>query len=123
MDRKGVTAFLRGKVRRLGVPFIFFNHVLGPVWLSFIQAPSLDTAPAFQDYLVPSGGPTWYAGWLLTFCLGYASFTNTEGNTADYNVPCPPVPVFLGVALFNGLWRGYFHLSSPEDIANMTHGT
>lgn len=55
-DKKGVTDFLRGKVKRLGVPFIFFNHVLGPVWLSFIQAPSLDVIPAFQDYLVPLGG-------------------------------------------------------------------
>ena len=57
-------------------------------------------------------GPTWYAGWLLTFCVGYATFTNTEEKSSNYVLACPPLPVFLGIALVNGLYRGYFHLSA-----------
>jgi glucans biosynthesis protein C len=67
VDKKGIRAFLGDRVKRLGLPFVFFNHVLGPIWLSFIQAPSLGVTPAFQDYLIPLGGPTWYVSDLFFF--------------------------------------------------------
>jgi len=104
-DKRGIAGFLGAKVKRYGLPYVVFNHVLGPAWLALIQAPSLKTVPASQDYYVPLGGPTWYIAWLLLFCLGYATLATDRED--DYRMPCPPIPVFLAAATVNGLYRGY----------------
>jgi glucan biosynthesis protein C len=103
-DRKGLGAFLKDRLLRLGIPLVAFLFVFNPIALiGYYQMPtSLSgiTSPlSWQKYPRMIGmGPLWFVAMLLIFDLGYAAW-----RTATRKRPGQPVgspPGFLAIAVF-----------------------
>ena len=76
-DRKGPWAFLKDKLKRLGIPLLFYWAVLKPLLVIVIRAceglPLLPPDVSFLSFWADttSVGPMWFVEALLIFCLGY----------------------------------------------------
>jgi hypothetical protein len=62
-DKSTPRAFLRSKFHRLGLPFLAFLFIFGPL-LNLLAA--YTTGNRFSYF--PSPGPPWFLAWLLFFC-------------------------------------------------------
>jgi glucan biosynthesis protein C len=81
-ERKGVRAFTKDRLIRLGIPLVVFSFVLSPltfyIGVPHIQASLLANAGItlplpWQDYfLFINPGPLWFVGMLLAFDFSYA---------------------------------------------------
>eukprot|EP01084_Bolivina_argentea_P300630 518442_1 len=70
--KKGRQRFLYDKFYRLGIPFLFYFFVLGPIHnllinKVFIKNGNTKSASWYQ----PDPGPCWFLGWLLLFNVCY----------------------------------------------------
>ena len=69
-DKKGPKAFLRDKIKRLGIPFLLYLLVIGPLMQCFI---ALVVAKDGGYEYKPDPGPSWFLAWLLLlnscYCL------------------------------------------------------
>ena len=63
LDKKGPRAFLADKLRRLGVPFLFFFFVVGPLQTAFLDGVVRGTPLRYE----PNAGQCWFLAWLLIF--------------------------------------------------------
>jgi glucan biosynthesis protein C len=78
-DRKGASAFLKGRMLRLGVPLLFYIVIIDPV-ISFVLALSGGFTGSFIDFLVVytrnyeglRSGPLWFLEALMIFAFVYA---------------------------------------------------
>ncbi len=86
-DRKGAVLFLTDRLKRLGIPLLFFACVINPL-LSFVVALSRGFQGTFWQYLTQhtdtaiSVGPLWFVETLLLFALGYALFRAATRSTS-----------------------------------------
>ena len=101
-DRKGRQSFLADKFIRLGIPFMVFSYVLGPVLGSMVQL--FEKREVVRYNPTPYPGPLWFAGWLLVFNGVYAltdhslPFRMRMPSPAKWLACCLPIQV-LQVAL------------------------
>lgn len=79
LDRKGVAAYTRDRMLRLGVPYLVYVLIVQPT-VTYLLGHPLGDAPGsyWEEYLAEEGshrldsGPLWFVGTLLIFSLGYA---------------------------------------------------
>lgn len=75
----GIWGFLRDKCLRLGVPFLFFAFIFGPLLVCVVQLliiphlrpPSTAATGSEYSYAV-NPGPPWFLAWLLVLNFAYA---------------------------------------------------
>lgn len=86
VQRKGVPAYTRDRLLRLGVPYLGYVLVVQPAVTYLLGHPLGDAPGSFwQEYLAEDGshrldsGPLWFVGTLLIFSLGYAVWVALRG--------------------------------------------
>jgi glucan biosynthesis protein C len=105
-DRKGLGSFLKGRLLRLGIPFILFIFVLSPIssigyWLMPAEMTGITTPLTWQAYPHLIGlGPLWFAAMLLVFDFGYAAWRMLTGNRTSSSTNKSSPPSYLGVGIF-----------------------
>ncbi|RZT86604.1 fucose 4-O-acetylase-like acetyltransferase [Pseudonocardia sediminis] len=119
VDRHGVAGFVRGRLLRLGVPFLVFLVVLAPVFRYPGYAASPSAAEmSFPAYLVafPDPGPLWFVAVLLVFSLVYATVRALRGrrDVADRPGRTPGVLVVLGLGLALGVVTWVWRIGTPD---------
>eukprot|EP01084_Bolivina_argentea_P300324 517831_1 len=96
-DRKGVKLFLRDKFKRLGIPFIIYQLILGPFVGFLINGVFIK----HNSYSYGAdAGPCWFLLWLLIF--------NTCYVLIDHNLPFLKVkfPSILSIVVLYGACFG-----------------
>ncbi|WP_308636906.1 acyltransferase [Paenibacillus silvisoli] len=78
-DRKGAGRFLKDRLIRLGVPFVGYTFIIGPLTYWFAHLRGMQSAADFYRTEVWSFkqifvGPTWFLEALLLFSILYAVF-------------------------------------------------
>lgn len=128
--RKGVLGFLKDRLTRLGLPFLPFLLVLGPLAQMSAQY-AITGAVGYAVY----SGPLWFVVWLGVFHFGYATVAEAGGVERYLELPLPSVGAFAlaggGLGLLQGLQLLFFpgfplmpisFGSLPFDIAFYTGG-
>jgi glucan biosynthesis protein C len=99
-DRKGAASFIKARLLRLGVPFLFFYFILGPLaTVGYFEMPASVTGItdpitwAAYPYLLGMG-PMWFVGMLLIFSFGYAAWRRLKPGqvstpTGEASLPGP----------------------------------
>ena len=106
VDRKGAAAFLRGRLVRLGIPFLVGIVLLEPLSrLGFFLMPAsltgITTPPTWSSYPGLLGlGPLWFVAMLLAFSVGYAGWRMLAGRYPLLSANRCARPGPLGVAAF-----------------------
>lgn len=95
--RKGVLNFMRDKFKRLGIPYLAFTLVLGPLLIFFIAKVCVGSGYTYG----PVPGPTWFIFWLLIFNSVYA--TIRAEDTPSEPAALPSFPRALAAAAGLGL--------------------
>ena len=80
-DRKGRRAFLRDKAKRLGLPFLAYLFVFGPLLDLFISEAM--TSAEHTYHYAPDPGPPWFLAWLCLFNFCYACLLYTSPSPRD----------------------------------------
>jgi hypothetical protein len=78
LQRKGSRRFVRDRLIRLGVPFLFFVAVLWPALLYALYRPLGHVTGSFWAETrlnIPDTGPAWFIGVLLVLSLLYAAWS------------------------------------------------
>jgi len=110
-DKKGAYVFLVERAKRLGIPFVLYVFLLGPIcrrvyWQIFYKGSA--TIPwntiFFED------GPVWFLGQLIV--LGTA-YTFLCGSGWSPKISCPSLLGFLGIATVVGLLAALPTLAFP----------
>ncbi|MAT98148.1 MAG: acyltransferase [Anaerolineaceae bacterium] len=106
-DRKGMGAFLKDRLLRLGIPLLVFYFILSPIsFIGFwLMPPALTgiTEPLtwqifWQAYPDLIGlGPLWFVAMLLIFSVGYAIWRAVLGKRT---VTPSAMPGYLAVGIF-----------------------
>lgn len=106
VDRKGVGAFLKDRLVRLGIPLVVFYFVLNPLsWLGLWLMPraltGITAPPSWGAYARFIGlGPLWFVAMLLVFSFGYAVWRMLAGDRDAASETRPSRPSYLGIGLF-----------------------
>lgn len=114
-DRKGVRAFVSGRLLRLGVPILaglFLLEPLARIGFYLMPAQLTGIASPFSVAAYPKMiglGPLWFIFLLLVFSLGYAGWRLLRGAAAAKH-PKPPSLLAIcgfavGLALAHFVWR------------------
>jgi fucose 4-O-acetylase-like acetyltransferase len=121
LSRKGPRAFIRERLRRLGVPTLVYMVVLNPL-INLVINPAGNDIPsparAYLRYLGGLGflggsGPMWFAAALLIFSLALAAFRAMRPGAAAGTSP----PGAAAVALCaTGLAAGTFLVRTVQPI-------
>jgi glucan biosynthesis protein C len=102
-DRKGLGAFLRGRLLRFGIPLVAFIFVLNPIAsIGFYQMPTgltgITSPLSWQKYPKMIGiGPLWFVAMLLAFDFGYAAWRTLTGKRPGQLISSPPGYLAMGV--------------------------
>ncbi len=86
LQRKGSRRFIRDRLLRLGVPFLFFVAVLWPVLLYALYRPLDHVTGSFWTETrlnIPDTGPAWFIGVLLVLSLLYAAWSALRPRRAS----------------------------------------
>lgn len=97
LDKKGPTAFLADRLRRLGLPFLAFYLVVGPLQTLYVDAFVRRVPLSYY----PNAGQCWFVFWLLVF---NAALLATSGPKVAWQLPSLPLLCALGAGL--GLLQG-----------------
>ena len=95
-DRKGPGAFVKDKLKRLGIPLLFYWAVLNPLQAVVIRAcEGLPLIPPEVPFLTfwratLGVGPMWFVEALLIFSLVYALSRLTTARRGAQTAPPPP---------------------------------
>jgi glucan biosynthesis protein C len=105
-DRKGRTAFLRDKARRLWIPAIVTSFTIVPASL-MIGMVSMGASPIY----VPFPGHCWFLFWLLALNYAYCTIRKGDSDTATTAAPrlgelLSPFPTSFRRYLYGGLVCG-----------------
>ncbi|MGE5829171.1 MAG: acyltransferase family protein [Micromonosporaceae bacterium] len=85
LHRKGIPAYVRARLLRLGLPFVLYVLVIQPALMYGLEHP-LGAAPGtyWREFLGAENqldtGPLWFVGVLLIFSLGYAGWVGLQGD-------------------------------------------
>lgn len=81
LDRKGIAAYTRDRLLRLGVPYVVYVLTIQPTVTYLLEHPLGDAPGSYwAEYLAEEGshrldsGPLWFVGTLLVFSWGYAGW-------------------------------------------------
>lgn len=114
LERHGTRRYLTDRLKRLGLPLLFFGWILGPVTIAIAQTAR---GHAFTETLVQlvragtfENGPLWFAQALLIFACGAVlclrtcarSFRGRRGPVARPREPWPSNAYLLAAALVTG---------------------
>ena len=74
LKKKGNNTYLIGRLKRLGIPFLFGAVIIAPLafYPSFMKGASIDSSPYLSTFFTSDGwpvGPPWFLWVLLTFDL------------------------------------------------------
>jgi glucan biosynthesis protein C len=92
LQRKGVRAYVRDRLLRLGVPFVVYVLLVQPAVMYLLEHP-LGLAPRsyWYEFLGEERqldtGPMWFVGVLLIFSLGYAGWAAAYRRDPDRHPP------------------------------------
>jgi len=89
LDRKGRVEFLLDKYKRLGLPFVCYLLVGGPI-VTFLT--SVASGRVDKWSYAPNPGPPWFVAWLLVFCTAHALI----GGPPMAATPRPPLLRLVG---------------------------
>ena len=92
LDKKGPAAFLADRLRRLGLPFLAFFFVVGPLQTLYVDYFVRQVPLSYN----PNAGQCWFVGWLLVF---NAALLATTGPAVAWPLPSLPLLCALGAAL------------------------
>jgi hypothetical protein len=125
-DRKGTREFMKDKVKRLGLPFLFYCLVAGPGLNAFTASqrvgPGGTPESAAWKYL-PDPGPTWFLAWLIIFNSAYCMIGG-DSDSAEGKYPPPTIARMLGCGAGIGLLQGGLMIPLPNFIMMpMTFGS
>jgi glucan biosynthesis protein C len=109
VDRKGLLAFGKDRLVRLGIPLVLFIYFLSkvPIYISE-SARGLLNMPFFQFagkyfWRAIDAGPTWFLAVLLVFAAGYALYCLAAARfavlTPGRRLPVPGKTALLGFGL------------------------
>jgi glucan biosynthesis protein C len=102
-DRKGLRAFLKDRLLRLGIPLVAFIFLLNPIALiGYYQMPTsltrITSPLSWQRYPKMIGmGPLWFIAMLLIFDFGYAACRAATRKRSGQLVSSPPGYFTIGV--------------------------
>jgi glucans biosynthesis protein C len=110
VDRKGLLAFGKDRLVRLGIPLVVFIFFLSkiPIYLGEVGSGPIGSLPFFQFardffWVAIDAGPTWFLSVLLVFAAGYALWrlasARLAGLASDRWLPVPGKLVLLGFGL------------------------
>ena len=116
LARKGPRPFLADKFKRLGIPFLAYLLVFGPL-LALLVDVAVDRAAAYQF----TAAQTWFLLWLLIFNVVYVLLVaRPAGGTAGHLVcPLPSVGALCAVGFAVGLVQGAQLVLVPASIVFM----
>jgi hypothetical protein len=102
LDRKGLEVFLADRIKRFGLPVLFYYFIIGPgiVTLIFKVIFRVDFCWGGQGAWMIDG-PTWFILWLLTFNVFYA-FSHSH---LSLNIGPPKMIALVMLALGLGALR------------------
>jgi glucan biosynthesis protein C len=121
-DRKGAVTFLSDRLRRLGIPLLFWGLlVTGPLLYFSPDAPR--SLWQFLSYLYPNKVPflfahLWFVAHLLVYAVGYAvwcQLTRHARFTSLANMPLPTHRRLLTYTLLLGLATAFVRIWYPID--------
>lgn len=98
LARKGRTAFLADRFKRIGVPLMIYSLVAGPA-LGLIGA-AFAGAPLV--YTGPNPNVAWYLAWLLMFTTAYTAIPIDGEGAPGEPVPRPSLAVLAGAGAVLG---------------------
>lgn len=109
-ERKGLAAFLQGRLLRLGLPMLFFVIFLSPP-IEYVDPGWADWNKGFWAFLPevwwpPAPGPTWFLGVLLVFSAAYALIRTLRPRP----ITSPEKPQLRTLSLSVGLMAGSSYL-------------
>ena len=93
LQRKGVRAFARDRLIRLGLPFAVFTFVLWPALLYALYRPLGNAGGSYWAEFIGSAdeamdtGYLWFVGDLLIFSLVYAAWVAMRGSVSRRQAP------------------------------------
>ena len=108
VERKGVLPFLKDRFTRLGMPFLPFVLLAGPLALLPVQ---YITSGAMTYSLYT--GPLWFVLWLGIFHYGYATVAEAGGLGRFLQLPLPSPFILLLAGLGLGTLQGLQLLFFP----------
>jgi glucan biosynthesis protein C len=92
LDKKGPAAFLADRLRRLGLPFLAFFLIVGPLQTLYVDYFVRQVPLSYN----PNAGQCWFVGWLLVF---NAALLATSGPAVAWALPSLPLLCALGAGL------------------------
>lgn len=111
-DKKGAYVFLTERAKRLGIPFVVYVFLLGPLarrmdLLIYYQGSSeLPFSNIFEE------GPAWFLNQLIVLGIAY-SFLCGKGWSPK--IACPSLLGLIGIATVVGLLAGLLSIVFPGD--------
>ena len=118
VDRHGVGGFVRGRLLRLGVPYVLFALVLSPVFRypGWVDGGGQATGTDFPTYLVRyfDSGPLWFVLVLLVFSLAYAAVRAFGTGVGERRTGLTPgLGVVLGLGAGLGVVSWVWMVGTP----------
>lgn len=105
-ERKGQAAFLKGRLRRLGIPLLLFFFVLGPIsstafWQMPPELTGITEPLTWGAYPFLLGmGPLWFVALLLIFDFGYAAWRRISNDRQSDPERAPTRPGYVAIVIF-----------------------
>jgi peptidoglycan/LPS O-acetylase OafA/YrhL len=105
-ERKGQAAFLKGRLRRLGIPLLLFFFVLGPIsstayWQMPPELTGITEPLTWGAYPFLLGmGPLWFVALLLIFDFAYAAWRRITSNRQSDPERAPSRPGYAATVVF-----------------------
>lgn len=125
-DRKGLPAYMRDRLIRLGLPTLFFGFILGPLTVAIAQD-GWNFGPAWlrmMSQLRFGIGPMWFAFALLIFTTGYVLWRRFGRMKSAGHKPVPDFGVWVlsaaGVGLAALIIRQFVPVG--EEVMNLQLG-
>jgi hypothetical protein len=107
-NKKRSTQFLKDRLKRLGIPLLFYSFILGPFMNFLIYRYGLHKQASFTQYLAGYDdwidfGVLWFVAALLLFTLAYVIYRKYILTPMPAAKPFPPHTSILVFALTLGL--------------------
>ncbi|TCK22881.1 acyltransferase family protein [Pseudonocardia endophytica] len=119
VDRHGAGGFVRGRLLRLGVPYVLFALVLSPIFRypGWADGGGQATGTDFPTYMVRyfDSGPLWFVLVLLVFSLVYAAVRAFGAGVGETRIGrTPGIGVVLGLGLALGVVSWVWMIGTPN---------
>nr|WP_308820082.1 acyltransferase [Pseudonocardia alni] len=115
VDRHGAGGFIRGRLLRLGGPFLFFLIALKPLFYLPAWDPVMGDNPLVWALTVPDPGPLWFVLLLLVFSMAYAGIraTGVGKPVVSPGTSSPGLAGVVGFGLVLGLVSWAWWIAVP----------